>query len=302
MMDVDARRQELFELLGDLPSREPRVSSTTLDVEDRGVFLLEKLSLDLNGIQSVPAYFVKPKNFLGRLPVVIYSHAHGGDYLLGKDELLNGRSSLQNPPYASVLAELGYGVLAIDHWGFGERRGRTETAIFKEMLWKGHVMWGMMIFDSLRAVDYLISRSDVDPERLGALGLSMGSTMSWWLAALEPRVKVCIDLCCLTDFHALIETGGLDEHSIYYYVPNLLKHFTAGQINALIAPKPHLSLAGIYDPLTPAQGLDRIDEELKSVYSREGRPEAWSLLRYPTGHFETAAMRMEVLSFLKKWL
>ncbi len=106
----------------------------------------------------------------------------------------------------------------------------------------------------------------------------------------------------MTDFQALIDTRGLDGHGLYYYVPGLLKHFTTAQINALIAPRPHLSLAGNYDPLTPPAGLDRIDAELSQVYAEEGAPDAWKLLRYETGHFETAAMRAEILSFLQQWL
>ena len=154
-------------------------------------------------------------------------------------------------------------------------------------------MWGMMVYDSLRAVDYLQSRPDVDSRGLATLGISMGSTMAWWVAALDTRVKVCIDLCCLTDFQALIDSRGLDGHGIYYYVPNLPVHFSTAQINALIAPRPHLGLAGIFDPLTPQAGLDRIDTELKAVYQAEEAPEAWKLSRYHTGHFETASMRAE---------
>lgn len=126
--------------------------------------------------------------------------------------------------------------------------------------------------------------------------------MAWWSAALEPGIKVCVDLCCLTDFQALIDTRRLDEHSIYYYVPRLLKHFSTSEINSLIVPRPHLSLAGIYDPLTPADGLDRIDRELRRVYQEEGASQAWLLKRYAIGHFETAAMRMDVLEWLKQWL
>jgi dienelactone hydrolase len=164
------------------------------------------------------------------------------------------------------------------------------------------VMWGMMVYDSLRAVDYLASRPDVDPNRLATLGLSMGSTMAWWAAALDPRLKVCVDICCLTDFEALIASQGLDGHGVYYYVPSLLKHFTTAQINALIAPRPHLSLAGNQDPLTPPAGLDRIDRELKQVYEALGATNAWQMKRYETGHFENAHMRTEIMAFLKKWL
>ena len=192
--------------------------------------------------------------------------------------------------------------MCVDTWLFGERRGRAEAELFKHMLWHGQVLWGMMVYDNLCALDYLVSRAQVDPDRLGTLGLSMGSTMAWWTAALDPRLKVTVDLCCLTDFHALIDSRGLDGHGIYYYVPGLLKHFTTAQINALIAPRPHLSLAGNYDRLTPPTGLDRIDRELREVYGNLGALEHWKLLRYEIGHFETAAMRVEVLAFLARFL
>lgn len=159
-----------------------------------------------------------------------------------------------------------------------------------------------MVYDSIRAVDYLISRDDIEPGRIGTMGISMGSTMSWWLAALDTRIKVCVDICCLTDFDALIESRGLDRHGIYYYVPNLLKHFTTARINGLISPRPHLGIAGKYDKLTPLEGLQRIDRELKKIYSRDGASEAWKLSIYNIAHYETAAMRREICDFVEKWL
>ena len=297
-----ARRQELYDLLGDLPLRSRPLEVQQIAEEERQEYVLETLVLNLNGIEAVPAYFVRPKDGQGPLPVILYNHAHGGDYILGKDELLAGRKVLQRPPYADVLTKLGYAALCIDTWAFGERRGRSEGEIFREMLWSGQVMWGMMVFDSLRALDYLESRPDVDSARIGTLGLSMGSTMAWWLAALDTRVKVCIDICCLTDFEALIAHRSLEGHSVYYFVPRLLKHFTTAQINALIAPRTHLSLAGIFDPLTPPDGLDRIDAALREVYAAAGAADAWRLSRYATGHMETAAMRAEIIAFLQRWL
>lgn len=297
-----ARRAELYGLLGELPARDRPIRSRVHDEVDCGTYTVQRLGLDLNGIEEVPAYFAVPKGARGRLPTVLYNHAHGGDYVLGKDELLQGRKALLAPAYAAALTAEGYAVLCIDTWLFGERRGRSESELFKEMLWEGRVLWGMMVYDSLRAIDYLTTRPDVDANRLGTLGLSMGSTMAWWVAALDTRVKVCVDLCCLTDYQALIETRGLDGHGIYYYVPRLLKHFTTAEINGLIAPRAHLALAGDYDPLTPPAGLARIDQELRRVYGEMGAAEAWKLERYATGHFETVAMRHSVLEFLRKWL
>ncbi|MGB8212623.1 MAG: acetylxylan esterase [Anaerolineales bacterium] len=301
MSDPEERRQELYALLGDLPDRNRPVAGRVLSVTEEKAYILEKLSLDLNGVEAVPAYLARPKT-KGPHPCMLYNHAHAGDYALGKEELIRGRTLLQQPPYAEALAGRGIASLCMDARLFGERSGRTESAEFKQMLWQGQVLWGMMVFDSLRAVDYLCSRADIDSTRIGTMGLSMGSTMAWWLAALDTRIQVCVDICCLTDFQALIETGGLDGHGIYYYVPALLKHFSTAEINALIAPRPHLSLAGNYDPLTPPAGLERIDRELKAVYGALGRPEAWELKRYEVGHLETAEMRAAVLEFLDTWL
>ncbi len=298
----EQRRHELYALLGDLPDRNRPVEVQKIAEERRETYVLEKLLLDLNGIEPVPAYFTRPLESAGRVPVILYNHAHGGDFVLGKDELLDGRVQLQKPPYAEVLARQRYAALAIDAWAFGERRGRTQEALFKRMLWQGQILWGMMVYDSLRAIDYLATRDDVDLNRLATLGLSMGSTMAWWVAALDERVKVCVDLCCLTDFQALLDADGLDGHGVYYYVPRLLQHFSTAEINALIAPRPHLSLAGNFDKLTPRAGLDRVDTALRDVYAELGASEAWKLVRYDTGHFETAAMRVEILSFLGRFL
>lgn len=293
-----ARAVELYGLLGDLPDRDRPIQAEKVGSAEYETYVVEKLLLDLNGVEQVPAYFTRPKSHPPRWPAVLYNHAHGGDYALGKDELVRGRSLLQEPPYAEVLAVRGICSLCIDTWAFGERSGKTESETFKEMLWHGQVMWGMMVYDSLRALDYLVSRKEVLDSRIATLGLSMGSTMAWWTAALDERIKVCIDICCLTDYQALLDTRGLDGHGLYYYVPGLLKHFSTADINALIAPRMHLSLAANKDVLTPPAGLDRIDAALKKVYADAGAPGAWKLLRYDVGHQETAAMRHEILQFL----
>lgn len=100
----------------------------------------------------------------------------------------------------------------------------------------------------------------------------------------------------------VFQAYGLDLHGLYYYVPGLLKHFSASQINALISPRPHLSLAGRHDPLTPADGLVKINEDLEKIYIKNNAEDAWVLKVYDTGHCETAGMRKEIVHFLKKWI
>jgi len=154
----------------------------------------------------------------------------------------------------------------------------------------------------VQALGYLASRPEVDARRLGAFGLSMGSTKAWWLAALDQRVRLCIDLCCLTDYEELIKANNLRGHGIYYYVPGLLKHFQAHEINELIVPRPHLSLNGRRDALTPPVGVERIAEHLRPLYRRHGREEDCRIELVDCGHEETPEMRRTVLEWLDRHL
>ena len=300
--NTSARRKLLYALLGDLPQRQRPIQAKKLGEEDRESYVLERWVLDLNGAAAVPTVFCRPLRAAKPYPAVLFNHAHGGDYKGGKQELTEPKAILLNKPHAHALAQRGIASCCIDQWNFGERHQRPESELFKEHLWFGRVLWGLMVYDNLRALDWLCARRDVDAARIGTLGLSMGATMSWWTAALDERVKVTADLCCLTDFHELIRTRGLDGHGLYYFVPSLLKHFDTAGINALIAPRPHLTLNGDYDRLTPPAGLDTVERAMKKVYRQCGAPDAWKSFRDMTGHFETHAMRAEILTWFERWL
>ncbi len=299
------RRKLLWSLLGDLPFNHRPGPPKLIRTERGDGYTVERLELDLNGIEPVPALLLIPDRRQKPAPGLIYLHWHGGTYPVGKEELLTGQKVL--PAYAPVAAEKGIVTLAIDSWCFGERQhnpnGRDgEWDAFKKMIWYGQVLFGMMIFDEYRAVDYLVSRPEVDPNRIGAFGLSMGSTKAWWLAALDPRIKLCLDLCCMTDFEELIKTDNLKGHGIYYYVPSLLKHFQTHQINELIVPRPHLSLNGRKDLLTPPAGVERIRDYLMPLYQKYGNPEDCLIKLFDCGHEETPEMRKLVLDWMDKHL
>ena len=299
------RREELWSLLGDLPARDRPVTAKLLRTEKGDGYTLDHLVLDLNGFEPVPALLLIPDKRQAKAPGLVYIHAHGGTYPLGKEELVRGREVL--PAYAPVCAEKGIVTLAIDSWCFSERQhvengSQGEMDAFKEMLWRGRLLWGMMMYDEVQAVGYLASRAEVDSKRIGAFGLSMGSTKAWWLAALDPRVKVCIDLCCLTDYEELIKAKNLKGHGIYYYVPQLLKHFHAHEINELIVPRVHLSLNGRQDLLTPPAGIERIRDHLLPLYRKFGREADCRLELFDCGHRETPEMRQIVLAWLDERL
>ncbi|GAC1642520.1 MAG: alpha/beta hydrolase [Candidatus Acidiferrum sp.] len=299
------RRKELWKLLGDLPWEHKPGPAKLLSKEEHDDYTLERLVLDLNGIEPVPALLLIPRKRQTPAPGLLYIHWHGGMYDLGKEMLLKGVDVA--PAYAPVCVEKGLVTLAIDSWCFGERKREKnghqgEENAFKEMLWKGRVLYGMMMFDEFRAMDYLASRSEVDRARIGALGMSMGSTKAWWLAALDNRVKLCMDVCCLTDYEELIKAHGLQGHGIYYYVPSLLKHFQTAEINELIVPRAHLSVNGRRDDLTPAAGVDKVRDYLLPLYRKHGKEADLHVELFDCPHEELPEMRKLILEWMDRYL
>jgi dienelactone hydrolase len=299
------RRQELWGLLGDLPWDRKPAPPQLVRTEKHDGYTLERWILDLNGIEPVPALLLIPDHRQNPAPGLLFIHWHAGQYDLGKEQLLQGVSV--QPAYAPVCVEKGLITLAIDSWCFGERKHDTngrrgEEDAFKEMLWRGKVLWGMMMFDEFRALDFLAGRPEVDPSRLGAFGMSMGATKAWWLAALDPRVRLTIDVCCLTDFESLIQAHNLSGHGLFYFVPSLLKHFDTAQINALIAPRAHLSVNGSKDLLTPPGGVEKIRNELMPLYRSYGREEDLRIELFDCAHQELPEMRQLILKWMDRYL
>jgi alpha/beta hydrolase family protein len=299
------RRKELWSLLGDLPWEHTPGAPRLVKTEKHNGYTLERLVLDLNGQEPVPALLLIPDERHTPAPGLLFIHWHGGMYDLGKEQLLVGANA--QPAYAPMCAEKGMVTLAIDSWCFGERKQQPQGHVgeedtFKLMLWRGQVLWGMMMFDEMRALDYLASRPEVDPKRLGALGMSMGSTKAWWLAALDPRLHLCLDICCLTDFEELIKAHNLKGHGIYYYVPSLLKHFQTSQINELIVPRPRLSVNGRQDDLTPPAGVERVRDHLLPLYRRYGRRDDCRIELFDCAHVELPEMRRLILEWMDRYL
>ena len=294
-----AQRSKLWALLGDLPDRDAPSKATLVRETEQDGFIQEDWLFEWNEMEPIPGVFLRPLQGKGPFPAVLYNHAHGGDYTLGKTELFEGRDALRHA-YGAELTKRGYAVLSIDAWCFGERQGRTESAVFKELLWRGKVLWGMMVFDTLKAFDYLAAREDVQADSIVSMGISMGGTMALWSTALEPRIRACIDLCSLAEYESLINQQNLDRHGIYYYVPALLKHFSAEELNHLTLPRPRLCVVGRHDGLTPIEGVQSLDQTMRSQADAAGQPESWQLLITETGHFETEYSHQQVLSFLSE--
>lgn len=295
-----AQRKKLHSLLGDLPIAHKPKAPVLLKKEQHNGYTLEYLRFDFNGYESVPGILLVPDKRKEKAPCMLYCHAHFGTYQIGKDELLNGRSVM--PAYAPVYAEKGILTLAIDSWCFGERKANTEMDAFKKMLWEGKTLFGMMLFDEMKALDYLLSRPEADAKKVGVFGLSMGATKAWWLSALDTRITTCLDLCCMTDFEELMKENNLKGHGIYYYVPSLLKYFDTKTINELIVPRPHVSLNGQRDELTPPKGVEKVRDYLLPLYKKYGNAGDCRIDLFDCGHEELPEMRQIILSWLDQHL
>ncbi|MCK4967083.1 dienelactone hydrolase family protein, partial [bacterium] len=205
-------REKLIELLGDLP---PRPKTPKIRIEfctEREGYKWEKFWID-NGTDAwIPGYLAIPTNVKGPVPAILGLHGHSSS----KDNIFG-----TNPSSQSVLALLishGYAVMAIDSYFNGERRGKgpagtnemqnrnydQEKSLFKLHLWFGRSLWGMQIRDEQIALDYLVSRPEIDAERIGTEGMSMGSTRAWWLAAVDDRIKAVVGVACFTRYKELI--------------------------------------------------------------------------------------------------
>ena len=158
--DAGDGRARLFAQLGSLPPRGRKIGVEKLFSRLRNGYTVESLTLDWNGADALPAYFVKPGQTLhGKLPAFLYCASQPGD-----GELLDGAPGLLKPAYAEFLTGMDFAALCI---------GQPERA-----------PWGMSVYNSLRAVEYLAGRSDVDATRLGAIGFARGGAMARWVAAL----------------------------------------------------------------------------------------------------------------------
>lgn len=300
-------RETLWQLLGKLPPRPPVPQVTTLSREDHGEFVVEKFSFDNGAGARVPGYLLIPKKLEGKAPGILFCHWHGGEYEIGKEELFQTRHMPEAP--GPTLARRGFVVLGIDAYCFGERNGQGpggpdekgsagEMSASKFNLWVGRTLWGMILRDDLMAVDYLASRPEVDTNRLGVTGISMGATRTWWLMALDERLKAGVAVACLTRYQNLIRHEQLKAHGIYYFVPGLLNHFDTEAIVALIAPRAMLFQTGDQDGGSPVDGIQAIASAVRPVYALYGDLDSFKSIIYPgLGHVYTPEMWNETLGW-----
>jgi len=207
------------------------------------------------------------------------------------------------------LAQEGYFVLFPDNRFSGERR-RTNSGEEEQLTTVpaasclGKTFMGMNTYDNIRAIDYLLTRPEVDKERIGVIGLCWGGMQAYNLGACDKRVKVVICVNSNSTYEALIlEHLSYSRHTcLGTFIPNLMKYGDTIDIYALIAPRPLLIMNNANDDWFPVSGYLKICAELEKVYRAYGVPEKFKHLLSSNIHDITGIYEEESIAWLEKYL
>ena len=271
-----ALRAKITELVGGFPPERTPLRPETLDVRDFPAYRREKFVFESRPGVWVLGYLLTPKT-QGPFAAVIAipGHGRGVDDLVGIDE--RGRDRTVKGPYeydfAIQVVEHGMAAVAIEPMAFGCRRdpitrgkGLTATACQPaagSALLLGQTMIGWRVYDTMRAIDWIGTRPELDPARVGCMGCSGGGTCTLFTAALDTRVRAALVSSYLNTFRDSIMSVS---HCIDNYVPGILNWAEAYDVGGLVAPRALFAEGGLRDNIFPIAATRASFERVKKVY------------------------------------
>jgi dienelactone hydrolase len=276
-------RQKLTELLGGFPERTP-LRARTLSVQDRPGFRREKFIFESRPGVGVMAYLLTPATRKAPFATVVCvpGHGRGVDDIVGIDE--NGKDRADKPGYQHDFAiqavEHGLAAVAIEPMAFGWRRDAANREkgpgtsacqpVAGSALLMGETMIGWRVWDTMRAIDWIESRPELDKDRVGCIGISGGGTCTQFSAALDTRIKAAFVSGYMNTFRASIMSVS---HCIDNYVPGILNWAENYDVAGLIAPRYLFSEGGDHDPIFPVVATRESFARVKKVYEVFGAPD-----------------------------
>ncbi len=298
---ADGFRKTLVQLLEGTPAHAALQPKILERVPLMGGFR-EKVSYSVEPGRRVSAYLFVPARE-GPHPAVLCIHQHNREFHLGKSEPA-GLSGNPEQFYAMELAKRGYVVFAPDAICFEERQHPSlrgaDYERFEAMrrLTEGSCLQAKMLWDLQRALNYLISRREVDGRRIGCLGHSLGGQETLFLSALDRRIAVGVSSCGFSSYRAIFDAAVL--HNFAAYVPGLLRYGDLDRVLALVAPRPFLVLTGSGDPLFPLEGVQATVQGARRAYGKAR--DRLRLEVFPTAHGFPAPMREAAYAWFDRWL
>jgi dienelactone hydrolase len=290
------------EAMGPLPSRKdlPPLDPREFESVAADGYTRHRISFVAEGTDCVPAYLLVPEHKPGeRLPAMLALHQTTN---IGKDEPA-GMGPNANLHYGHELARRGYIVLAPDYPSFGDYPYDFGPDGYDSGTMKG-------IFNHLRGVDLLAARDDVDADRIGVIGHSLGGHNAMFAAAFDERLKVVVSSCGWTPFHDYYG-GDIAGWTSDRYMPRLRDvyglsadgvPFDFYEVVASFAPRAFFSCSPLHDDNFDAAGVRKGIAAAREVYDLFEAGEALQV-RYPDSkHDFPEAVRLEAYAFIDRVL
>jgi formylglycine-generating enzyme required for sulfatase activity/dienelactone hydrolase len=296
--EVPRLRKKLRSSLGldRLPKPGPQHLSV-VGTLDRGTYRLEKLVYETLPGLEVPAHLYVPKSE-GRHPAILFVPGHWWPDSKTKSDFQS---------FAISMARWGFVVLTYDPFGQGERGISLRDHRRTELLAVGVSQQAIVDFETLSALELLLSRPEVDSERIGMTGASGGGYNSWVVPALDPRVAVTVPVVGTSEFleqiHVVRERDWYDAKEHCHFVPRLLEYANNHEFLAMIAPRPLLFISAHNDHSFRIPGNRAVAEYGSRLYRALGAPEKMSYFEDDKeGHGYQKRKREAAYGWFLRWL
>lgn len=294
-------RQQLREMLGldPLPERTPleAVVTGTLEHDD---FKVEKLYFQSRPHLYVTGNLYLPKKLIGRAPAILYVCGHSPS----KENGVSFGNKTKFQHHGAWFAQNGYVCLVIDTLQLGEIEGIHHGTYRENMWWWnacGYTPAGVEAWNSIRAVDYLTSRPEVDPNRIGMTGRSGGGAYTWYATALDDRIKAAVPVAGITNLHNHVVDGCVEGHCDCMYMVNTYR-WDFPQLAALTAPRPLLISNTDRDKLFPFEGVVDIYQRVRRLYELDSKGEDVALQMAAGPHEDLQVLQLYALQWFDKYL
>lgn len=303
-------KNKIRKLLGNWP-KPADLKPDLYSREEKEKYIREKWVIQSEKDCYVPLYLLIPKGIKKKAPAILCCHGHGQ---YGKDPIAGvgfnnaergNNIFLHNYNYGEQMAEKGFITICPDWRSFGERMGYSNpyeprdicNIHFIQHLILGETLLGANIFDGMRVIDFLITRKEVDKNRIGCMGLSFGGTMATYMALLDERIKATDIICYATSTeHYVINRPNFCGSQL---VPYLYQYADVGDVIAAIAPNPLLIESGATDNCFYLHSARKAHQIVKKAYQiAEAENNLWIEI-FPGAHSFSGRKAFE---FFKKYL
>ena len=294
-------RRQLQRMLGldPWPARGDLQPVITGTVKGDG-YVVEKLHF-----QSSPGLYVtgdlyRPAKVTAPLPTMLYVCGHST--VVENGVSMGNKTGYQH--HGVWFARHGYVCLIIDTIELGEIRGEHHGTYNKGRWWwpaRGYTPAGVDAWNGIRALDYLETRPEVDKTKFGVTGRSGGGAYSWWIAALDERIKVAVPTAGITTLKNHVLDGTIEGHCDCMFMVNT-ERWDFDRVAALIAPRPLLIANTDADSIFPLDGVVEIYNRTRTLYRTLGKEDHVGLHIAEGPHKDTQQLNFGAFNWINRWL